>query len=328
MAAAPAGRASGNGGPGPSRPLIAIVGPTCVGKTRLAVSLARQLWPAALLNADSRQLRRGLRIGTCAATPGELGEVPCHLLDLAEPGDDYTVADWLTAARAVLGDLEARAVRPIVVGGTGLYVTAVINGYDFGGAPPDSLVRLERTRIAATVAGREQLAAELVRRDPAAARDVDTRNPRRVIRALEIVDAKGRLGDARGLDPRPAVLIGLDAPRELHDVWVAERCEDMFRSGAILEETSAALAAQATQAALRRCGIGYDEALAVLDGTLELDAAIATATRRTLRYAKAQRTYFRRDRRITWLDASNPPSVLVASAQRAVAASELAANVS
>lgn len=303
--------------------LIAIVGPTCTGKTRLAVALARALWPAELVNADSRQLRRGLRAGTCAPAPEELGKVRCHLLDLADPGQDFTVADWLVAARDVLGDMETREVQPMVVGGTGLYVTALVDGYDFGGVPPDPATRCERTRIARTASGREHLAAELTRRDPAAADAVDVRNARRVIRALEILDARGSLRDARGREPRPAVLIGLDAPRDVHEAWVRQRCTAMFASGAILEETSAALARGHTAADVGACGIGYTEALAVLDGTLGVDEAVAATTRRTLRYAKAQRTYCRRDRRVSWLDASGAPPELLASAMAAVAAGEL-----
>lgn len=303
--------------------LIAIVGPTCVGKTRLAVALARALWPAELVNADSRQLRRGLRAGTCSPAPEELGDVRCHLLDLADPGSDFTVADWLVAARNVLDDMEARDAQPIVVGGTGLYVTALVDGYDFGGVPPDPATRSERTRIARTSSGREQLAAELRRRDPMAAETVDARNARRVIRALEILDVTGSLSDARGTAPRPAVIIGLDAPRDLHEAWVRQRCAAMFASGAIFEETRATLARGHTAADVGGCGIGYTEALAVLDGALGLDDAAAATTRRTLRYAKAQRTYFRRDRRISWLDASAAPPELVASAMAAVAAVEL-----
>jgi tRNA dimethylallyltransferase len=311
-----------------SPPLIALVGPTSTGKTRLAVALAHALRPAALVNADSRQLRRGLRVGTCAPTASELGDIPCHLLDLAEPGEGFTVADWLASAQVVLRELQQRAVRPIVVGGTGLYVTALVDGYDLGGVPPDAAVRAERTRVAATAAGLEQLAAELVRRDPSAADGVYTRNPRRVIRALEIVDAKGSLAGVRTSDPRPAVLIGLDVPRALHETWVQQRCDAMFRSGALLDETSAALARGHSPADLQACGIGYAEALAVLDGTLDRIDAVAAATRRTLRYAKAQRTYFRRDRRITWLDAGTSPPALLAAARDVVVTSEQAAKVS
>lgn len=308
------------------RALVAIVGPTCTGKTRLAVALARRLQPAELLSADSRQLRRGLRAGTCAPTASELAGVPCNLLDLADPGQDFTVADWLVEARELLAQLTRRGVQPVVVGGTGLYVTALVDGYDLGGGPPDATTRLERTRIAATADGRAQLAGELIRRDPAAEGAVDLRNSRRVIRALEILDAHGRLTNARGSDPNPAVLLGLDAPRELHAAWVQQRSTAMFRSGAILAEVRAALGRGLSAAALRGCGIGYAEALAVLDGSLTVDAAIDSAARRTLRYAKAQRTYFRRDGRITWLDAAGSPSGLIASALAAVAAAELRAH--
>lgn len=314
----------GTGGETP--PLIAVVGPTCTGKTRLAVALARRLWPAELLNADSRQLRRGLAAGTCAPTPEELGGVPCHLVDLADPGQDFTVADWLAAALEVLDEMGTRAARPILVGGTGLYVTALVDGYDFGGVAPDPAMRAERTRIAGTAAGRDRLAAELTGRDPAAASAVDLRNPRRVIRALEILDARGALRDARGSAPRPAVIVGLDVPRELHETWVRQRCAAMFRGGAILDETRRALAGGHSAADLGGCGIGYAEALAVLDRTLSLDDAVAATTRRTLRYARAQRTYLRRDRRITWLDGSGSPPELLAAAMDAVATGELSAS--
>ena len=306
--------------------LIAIVGPTCTGKTRLAIALARALSPAELVNADSRQLRRGLRAGTCAPTPEELGEVRCHLLDLADPGQDFTVADWLAAARTALTDMQARDVRPLVVGGTGLYVTALVDGYDFGGVPPDPATRQERARIAGTARGRAQLAAELTDRDPSAAGAVDVRNPRRVIRALEILDARGRLSGTRRADPQPTVLIGIDVPRDAHEAWVRQRSAAMFARGAILDETRAALARGHSAADVGGCGIGYAEALAVLDGTLSVDDAVTATTRRTLRYAKAQRTYFRRDRRIVWLDVSGSPRELVASVVAAVAAGELPAR--
>lgn len=308
------------------RPLIAIVGPTCTGKTGLAVALARQLAPAELVNADSRQLRRGLVVGTCAPTSEQLGDVRCHLLGLADPGQDFTVADWLDAARRVLDDMDRRDVRPLVVGGTGLYVTALVDGYDLGGVPPDPARRRERTRIAETPDGRAQLAAELTERDPSAADVVDVRNSRRVIRALEILDATGLLAGARAADPRPAVLVGIDAPRDVHESWVRQRCAAMFASGAIQDETRAALARGHSAAEVSGCGIGYAEALAVLDGTLSDDDAETATIRRTLRYAKAQRTYFRRDQRIRWLDASGSRDELLASAMDAVATAELSAR--
>lgn len=306
-----------NGAP----PLIAIVGPTCTGKTRLAVALAREIG-GELINADSRQLRRGLRVGTCAPTADDLGGVPCHLLGEAEPGEDYTVAHWLARATPIVDALQASGVPPILVGGTGLYVTALVEGYDLGTAPPDPTVRTARTLRAATEEGLAELVAELARRDPDAVSGIDTRNPRRVIRALEILESRtGSLRAARGSAPRAAVVIGLDAPSDVHAAWIERRCTAMFDSGAILDETSAAIDRGWSAATLARCGIGYEEAMAVLEGRMTgADAARATV-RRTIRYAKAQRSYFRRDPGVQWLSADEQPYELLRHALRlAVAA--------
>ena len=186
-----------------TRPLLVIVGPTCTGKTALAVAAAQALAPAAILNADSRQVRRGLRVGTCAPTPEELHGVRCELLDLCDPGDPFTVADWLIAARACLDRLDQTGSRAIVAGGTGLYVTALVDGFDLAGGPPDPARRADRTELAAMPGGLDALVAELRTRDPGGATGIDQRNPRRVIRALEILDAGG--GSLRAAQrPRPA----------------------------------------------------------------------------------------------------------------------------
>lgn len=292
-------------------PLIALVGPTCTGKTRLAVALAQALG-GELVNADSRQLRRGLRVGTCAPSASDLRGVACHLLEQADPGEDYTVANWLAQARPIVDALQARGVRPIVVGGTGLYVTALVDGYDLGAVAPDPAVRAARTRRAMTAEGLAELVAELARHDPDALSGVDARNPRRVVRALEIVEAGERpLRSARGSTPRPALLLGLDAPPGVHAGWIEARCGAMFAGDALADEVSAALRRGCSPAALRGCGIGYAEALAVLDGALTTDEAVQATIRRTIRYAKAQRSYFRRDRRIQWLPAAEGPDALL-----------------
>ena len=284
--------------------MLVIVGPSCTGKTRLAVELALRLAPAELLNADSRQVLRGLRVGTCAPTHEELRGVPCNLLDLCDPGARFTAHDWLVAARSALARLGAAGTRPIVVGGTGLYVRALVRGYDLGGSPPDPDMRARRESRAATTAGLVELAAELARRDPDGARAVDTRNPRRVIRALEILDARGGSLLARR-EPAPnhaVVLYGLDVAREVHERWVRRRVSQMFESGALLEEVSRALGSGVSREALRASGIGYAEAIDLFDGQVDAAAAAASTERRTLRYAKAQRTFFRREPGIRWLD--------------------------
>lgn len=304
-----------------AQPLIAIVGPTCTGKTRLAAALAREIG-GELINADSRQLRRELRVGTCAPTADDLGGVPCHLLDEADPGEDYTVAQWLARATTIADMLQESGAPPILVGGTGLYVTALIEGYDLGSAPPDPTVRMARTLRAATAEGLAELVAELARRDPDAVRGIDTRNPRRVIRALEILEGRaGPLRAARTSAPRAAVVIGLDAPREVHAAWIERRCTAMFASGAILDETSSAIERGWSPATLASCGIGYAEATAVLEGRMTRADAVDATVRRTIRYAKAQRSYFRRDPQVQWLSADEQPELLLRRAlQLALAA--------
>lgn len=285
----------------PSEPLLAIVGPTATGKTRLAVAVAQRL-DGELVNADSRQVIRGLAVGTFAPTPEELGSVPCHLVGVRRPDEPYTVADWTAAARAVLADVRRRGRRPIIVGGTGLYVTALVGGWDFGGVPPDPVRRAEREVLAATPQGLEALAAEVRARDPSAV--VDLRNPRRVVRALELLDAHGGpLAAARGAAPtEAAVIVGLDLPDEEHRRRLEDRARRLFVEGRLLEEVDSALARGVSRDALERAGIGYREALAVRDGQLSVEDAVRAYVQRSRRYVRAQRTWFRRDPRIRWLE--------------------------
>lgn len=286
------------------RPLLAVVGPTCTGKTRLAVQLAVHLAPAELLNADSRQVRRGLRVGTCAPTQADLRGIRCHLVDLCNPGEPFTVADWIEAAKLTLADIDARGALAIVVGGTGLYVTALLDGFDFASTAPAPESRAVRDAEAATPAGLRALAEELSRRDPTGAARTDLRNPRRVVRALEILDARaGGLDAARGRgEPLPAVILGLHPPAAVHRAWIEERTERMFREGGLLDEVRTLREAGLSTTSLAASGIGYREALAVIEGDASQDAALETTVQRTLRYAKAQRTYWRRDHRVEWLN--------------------------
>jgi tRNA dimethylallyltransferase len=287
-----------------THPLVVIVGPTCVGKTAVAVATAKRIGPAELLNADSRQVRRGLRIATCTPRAEELDGVRCHLLDLCDPGAPFTVADWLHGATEALADIEHRGARAIVAGGTGLYVTSLVDGYDLAGTAADPDRRAQREEESATAEGRDALGRELRERDPEGAATVDLHNARRVIRALEILDAgRGSLRDARRSNPLPSLMVGLDAPPESHAAWVEARTHRMFASGELLAETEAALRSGVEPEDLAGCGIGYSEAVSVLAGDLNAAQAQQATVRRTLRYAKAQRTYWRRDRRVRWLRA-------------------------
>lgn len=281
--------------------IVAVVGPTAVGKTPLAVALAARLGDAELVNADSRQVIRGLEVGTCAPRLDELRGVPCHLFGVRAPDAQYSVAEYAAAAGAALDELAARGRTAVVVGGTGLYLAAALDGLALQGGRPDPAIRARREAIAAGDGGMARLVSELRRRDPEGAASVDLHNPRRVVRALELLDALGSLAEARRRHPvRQAVWVGLDAPRPLHAELVEARARRMFESGDLPAEVDSALSDGVSPTALDAAGIGYREALAVRAGRIDVDQAIALTTRRTLRYAKAQRTWFRRDPRIRW----------------------------
>jgi tRNA dimethylallyltransferase len=300
----------------PAEPTVAIGGPTATGKTVLAVELA-QCIGAELINADSRQVVRRLRVGTAAPTAAELGGVRCHLLDECEPGEAFTVAQWLDRARTALDELAARGVPAMVVGGTGQYLRALREGWDFGRVAPDPVERRLLTAIAATPAGLEGLVAELRARDPDGAQSIDVANPRRVIRALELLRAAGGpLSEVRHRSGgRPVALVVLDADRAAHDAALEARMEAMFGARAILAEVRGELERGTPPTALRGAGIGYAEALAVLEDRLDIDTARATALRRTRRYVKAQRTWFRHEPAVLRLErAADTTTTSLASA--------------
>ncbi len=285
--------------------MVAVVGPTATGKTALAVLLALRLGGAELVNADSRQVLRGLRIGTNSPTPDDLRGVPCHLLGITDPGRPFSVADWLAAARSCLADLANRSVRPILVGGTGLYVRALMDGWQLSGDPPDPDRRAWLSRGASTPEGLADLAAELRRRDPRGAAEIDLRNPRRVVRALELVEDHGSLaGRPAARPPRAGIWIGVEAERALHRIWIEARARAMV-DGGLTAETIGALERGVPATALEASGIGYTEALGMLEGRITKTQAIAEVARRTIRYAKAQRTWFRAEPRVLWLCREN-----------------------
>ena len=276
------------------RRALAIGGPTATGKTALAVAVAHRV-DGELVNADSRQAARRLRVGTATPTAAELAGVRCHLTDVVEPGEALTPPAWRQRALAVLDDLAVRAVPAILVGGTGQYLRALHEGWTFAGGAPEPGERAALTAQASTPDGLAELAAEVRARDPAGAAGIDLANPRRVIRAVELLrggaaslaSARGR-GDAVEVD-----LVVLDADPALHRRTVEERARRMFDDGELIDEVTAELARGTSPDALRRAGIGYPEALGVVEGALSRDDARAETVRRTLRYAKAQRTWFR-----------------------------------
>jgi tRNA dimethylallyltransferase len=287
-------------------PLLGIVGPTASGKTDLALALARRL-PVEILVADSRQVYRGMDVGTAKPDAAARAAVPHHLLDLASPDEPFTVADWVERARALLPEVAARGRLPLLVGGTGLYVSALVDGHDYAGQPWAPEVRAQLT-AELEADGLGALAARLEHLDPAAAARTDLRNPRRVLRALERAEAGGG-----GVTPRAepyggrVALIGLDRPRDVLYRRIEQRAAALF-AGGLLDEVAALRAAGYGPELSPMTGHGYAEAHAVLGGTWDVSEAIAITARRTRQYAKRQLSWFRRDHRIVWLPAGDRPA--------------------
>ena len=296
-------------------PLLAIVGPTASGKTDLALAIARTM-PVEVLVADSRQVYRGMDVGTAKPDAAARAAVPHHLLDLVDPEQTFTVADWVGLARSLLPQVAGRGRLPMVVAGTGLYLTALVDGHDYAGQPFSPEIR-ERLAAALEAEGLAALSDRLVRLDRAAAERIDLRNPRRVLRALERAES-GRGATSLRADPYPGrlALIGIRRPRQVLYRRIADRAERLFASG-LLEETRRLLDAGRAPDLPALSGHGYREAAAHLAGELSLDEAIDATARRTRQYAKRQLTWFRRDPRIIWIEAGegagDDPQLVIAA---------------
>ncbi len=298
-------------------PIAAVVGPTGSGKTELSLALAERL-PIEILVADSRQAYRGMDIGTAKPDAAARATVRHHLLDLVAPGEPFSVADWVATARRILPEIQARLRLPLLVGGNGLYVTALLDGYEFGPEPDaDGRTRLQEELARAGVVA---LADRLRAMDPQAASRTDLRNPRRVTRALERAGSTSAAGVAPGARPwsGPVRLLGISRPTEVLNRRIDERAAWLFANG-LLEEVEALLTAGHDPHRSPLTSHGYGEAARHLAGECSLEEAVAVTARRTRQYAKRQRTWFRRDPRITWLmagDAASDEPQLVAEARR------------
>ena len=294
--------------PPESPPLAALVGPTAAGKTELSLALADR-FPIEILVADSRQVYRGMDVGTAKVGEAVRARTPHHLLDLVEPSEPFTVADWVARARVLLPQIGARGRLPLVIGGTGLYTTALVDGFDFASQPWSPEVR---RRLAAELEteGLQVLAERLARLDPASAARTDLRNPRRLLRALERAELAGiAAADTVGAEPYPGrvALLGVTRPLPVLDRRIGERATAMFQGG-LLDETRALLERGLDPALPALTGHGYAEAARHLAGEWSLELAIEITARRVRRYARRQLSWFRRDRRVMWVEAGERPA--------------------
>jgi tRNA dimethylallyltransferase len=295
-----------------------VAGPTATGKTALGVELALAIAasgrPAEVISADSRQVYRGMDVGTAKPTLAERRGVPHHGLDLVEPDAPFSVADFAAHAGVVLADLAARGGIALLVGGTGFWIRAVAGGMAIDDLPWDPTIR---AALEADLArhGLTPLAARLRAEAPRLAATTDLRNPRRVVRALEIASLRGDgpLPPARGY-PGPVLRVGLDiADHAVHRSWIARRAEAQLDGGILAE--AATLRSRFDPGLRAFSAIGYREAWDLLDGRLDRAGYLDVNVRRNVAFARRQRTWFRREPVDVALDpASGPmlPPVLAA----------------
>ncbi len=288
------------------QPVIAVVGPTAAGKSALSLRLAQSLG-GEVVNADSMQLYRGMDIGTAKLTVGERAGVPHHLLDVWEVTRAASVSEYQRLARQAIEGIHARGKIPVVVGGSGLYVRAVIDNLDFPGTEPQLRKRLEGELAEI---GASELHARLTRLDPAAAAAILPGNGRRIVRALEVLELSGRPFSATlpGYESvYDAVQIGVQLPRALLDERIADRVRRMWQAGFVTEVRALAGAGLRRGRTASRA-LGYAQVLHFLDGEWSQEQAAAETVRATRRFARRQESWFRRDPRVVWLAAGKDPS--------------------
>lgn len=284
------------------RRLVAIVGPTASGKSEIALQLAEVLG-GEIVNADSRQIYRGMDIGTAKPSRDDRRRVRHHLYDIADPSDRYSLALYQRDARAAFEDIWRRGSFPILVGGTGQYVWSLLEAWSVPEVPPDDEVR-DRLAAFAREHGQDALHARLRAVDPEAAAMIDAKNVRRVIRALEVFEISGRPISAqqhKGTPDFEYLLFGVDLPRDELIHRINRRVERMYDEG-LVEETKALLDAGVHPDASALSSIGYAEAVRHLRREIDRDKAIELTKRATRRLARRQAQWFRReDRRIKWI---------------------------
>jgi tRNA dimethylallyltransferase len=284
---------------------IAVVGPTATGKSDLALALAER-FGGEVVNADAMQLYRGMDIGTAKMPVAERRGVPHHLLDVLSVTETASVAAYQRETRAVVEDLLAAGKPPILVGGSGLYVQAVLDDLKFPGT--DDAVR-ERFEAELASLGSEALHQRLQTLDPAAAIAILPSNGRRIVRALEVIELTGQPFSANLPKPGPArygtVQIGVDREVSELDSRVDLRVDVMFASG-LESEVRALVRLGLRDGKTASRALGYQQVLSAMDGACTIDFAAEETKRATRRFVRRQRSWFRRDQRITWLDGARP----------------------
>jgi tRNA dimethylallyltransferase len=299
--------------------LVAVVGATGTGKSAFALSLAQALIesgrPAEIVNADAMQLYRGMDIGTAKLPPDQRGGIPHHLFDLWEVTKEASVADYQSIARATILEILSRGAIPLMVGGSGLYVSSVLYEFEFPGT--DKALR-ESLEARWEAEGPDALVAELRAKDPLAAAAIDPKNARRVIRALEVITLTGKpFGAGLDAEHRPwysnTLVMGLRSPREELVRRLDERVTAMWAAG-LVDEVRGLISAGIESGVTASRAIGYQQCLAFIGGSLSEAEAIEETQALTRRYARRQVSWFGRSADTQWYDSDDQTAVAQAFA--------------
>lgn len=292
--------------------VVVITGPTASGKTALGVSLALALG-SEVVSADSMQIYRGMDIGSAKATREEMRGVPHHMIDIADPGEDYSVSRWVDGAAAVCDALLAAGKTPVIVGGTGLYIESLLSGRDFSASPGNSLLR-EELNARYDALGGEAFREELRAVDPERAEKLAPGDKKRLVRAMEVYRLTGETITAhdvrtQALPPRyPSLRFALTwNERETLYERIRRRVDLMAEAG-LFEEVERLLAAGLSDGSTAMQAIGYKEIAAALRGECTREEALERVKRESCRYAKRQLTWLRRDKDIIWLPREEYPT--------------------
>ena len=283
--------------------VIAIVGPTAVGKTSLSLEIAEGL-SAEIINADAMQIYKGMDIGTAKLALSERRGITHHQIDVLNPEEEANVSTYQKQTREIINDLLNKKIQPMLVGGSGLYVNSVLEDLEFPGTNLEIRANYEEIL---EEQGVEVLYEMLERIDKEAAQNILPNNARKIVRALEVNELTGNNFNAKLPEPSPVfsdVRIALDMPRDLLDARIAERVYQMFKDGFVEEVKSLEPKLRKGKTALR--ALGYSQVLSLLNGEITEQEAITLTINATKKFARRQLSWFRRDPLIHWLDATSP----------------------
>lgn len=275
-------------------PVVAVVGPTAVGKTTLSLDLAER-FSGEIVSADSRQVYRGLDLGSGKIRPEEMRGIPHHLLDIADPSTVFTAKQFVETGREALQNIHARSVLPVVVGGTGFYVDALLGRITLPNVPPNEALRAELSTLSV-----ETLAERLKERDPSAYERMDTKNPHRLMRALEIAAALGSVPPLVATEtPYRVLWVGLTLPLEELKNRIHSRLSERFEHG-MLNEARALHTQGLSYQRMEELGLEYRAMARHLQGVLSYDDMVVELEKEIVSYAKRQLTWFKKNTNIQW----------------------------